>query len=637
MPFIRIAMLRAVVAQIGELESNPLSSPDTICRGAENICNVIDVMADRASPEIFALNVGNVLADRSFRRIWGELVEDNQHHNSTNWRQCFPENNPVLSTIQSTLSDLLDGFLEHEVEVNATAEQNSFFFAKLKNTAIEGADDLLRYENSAYTSWCRYQLREAKHRRQGRNIRLSNVLKDYGHALRRSTSNMTAMEQANKRLYSELIKIHALICSQYAAPLSMMLRPVSDELHVNVAGVVTGFLTFGSAIPFFLSGGWTWLPAFFLAYLSGGTAAITSSEIFNIIWKRIRPGITSPINASYTYWLEQLTGKTLEGDRAIAGAEQELHEALQDPGQLEALCFHLTTRHKDRKLVASHYIPTWLKATSKTGLLRQTDKALFIGVIGGTRQGKSTLLTQVFDLGHSIFTPGGEDSNRTRSLRAHYSHVVSSDTYRYLIDLPGANEGRSDLRGMAALAMDLLHINLLVLNYSTSADETAKKVVEKFAEDIDRASVVAPFIILLNRFDETCPTWSTKKIPDLEQAKARALADMRERQSRIVGYMRDILKKDHVVTLVPTEVSSLPPTNTQNTNPHLIRTASIPISDCVQVSTLVDRSDEDYTPSARRIIDSINSDHSSESKIWTADDVRRWLRRVCPQALDSPN
>lgn len=234
-----------------------------------------------------------------------------------------------------------------------------------------------------------------------------------------------------------------------------------------------------------------------------------------------------------------------------------------------------------------------------------TISSTTIGVLGLSRVGKSSLLTNAFELDSTVFSPGYGDEARTKDIRVHRV------TGALLVDFPGANEGEPVVAATNAYATDLLDIVIFVLDYGTVHTDGARWQLGDLARNFLRSGT-APCVILLNAVDKVvCGEWLDA--PEL------AMRDMDIRKDIVVGRLAAELGSSSITTTIGTRVA-----NAQGAEQIHHHRAKRPLKDLVHVSCL-DLNENTTSGEVQQFFGNL----WVSGQVWSVNNVRTWLRLHC--------
>lgn len=258
---------------------------------------------------------------------------------------------------------------------------------------------------------------------------------------------------------------------------------------------------------------------------------------------------------------------------------------------------------------ASDSFYEWIQYVALIGALRTiVSMKPAVGTLGQIRSGKSHLLTALFRLSQSIFKPGVKNANRTLQLRM-------KTTDRFIAgDSPGIDERNTRLQEASSLAIDLLDVMIVVINFSLIEGESVDLLVKTLAEVLERRDG-QPVCILLNRIDEAI---DDNTIDD----HTEWLDDVRHRKERFVNHLKRVLGKQSLEIITSAPHPTRP-------NHRFVRRTTVSLCDIVHVSCLLNFEESAKLGPMRHVLRALRE----RGHLWGTSDVQDWLREVCPEAV----
>jgi hypothetical protein len=599
--FIKHVMLRALVAQVSYTLAYTSDQEVPLCNEARLICQYIDALVAASSPELFCANL----------------------------RVTFDE---VAAAWRTMLVDEVD------VEASGSEEIKDFLPYSAKGSVRGRLTDLLLYANpkKQYKKiYRRVTFSEVEQRIPGhfsncfeqvpRVPSFAEALNGYARALQlakgpsmgRPSGRMDELRRSSAldHLRLSMIALHAIINSQIFPPPKWLLQ--YPEVNHKRRTFAIGFVAGGVASALATAGAGAIVIA--AAYIG---CLVTGHTINNTIIRLRTPHVNELAMSSYDKLLR--TAFTI----AVADKQQEeqfpgnaaAEIRLRDWSDNEASTLHeMIGNHVGAlkwpwPLPPSKDYALWFRAVAQIGRLRHAAEHLTnIGAIGPSRVGKSELMTLIFNIDRSVFSPGADDQARTLDVRAYRSGQ------HLFLDCPGLNEGSETARYATSFAMDLLDVFIVVLDYKEAATETTRDALRLLAGQLVERTT-QPFRILLNRIDEgISPRTSADPdhwAKDIDTRKRHVIQELR----------RQLNNRDYVETLVSRPHPTLP-------DRRFICRARESLNDVVVASCLVLDDEDEIAESKRRILVELQR----RGLLWDAasgtNSVKAWIKTICPEAF----
>ncbi|CEH15236.1 CGI-141-RELATED/LIPASE CONTAINING PROTEIN [Ceraceosorus bombacis] len=282
----------------------------------------------------------------------------------------------------------------------------------------------------------------------------------------------------------------------------------------------------------------------------------------------------------------------------------------------------------------------WIPFVRLSGDLRRKilPQHTIIGAVGPSRQGKSTLLTQLWSFPESVFGPGAEDRYRTCVSRTATPPRTTEVT---VVDLPGLDEQLEAVRRETAQTFGILDVFVVVLSFSNvhtmgSVEQALRWVAQRIVE-----RRLPPFRILLNKFDDTVEfredPHSARYKDKLDKYVRTKIADIRDRKelivSRLAEYLRDLGVNDQEVR----SVVMLSAQGQEEGRRNMIVQRREKLADLVKATTLIPIA-ENWDPNVFTrptfdVLSRLSPASASDPHVWTLGHVKEWLRSVCSDAF----